>query len=102
MGNLIGSFFGSATNKSADETIAVTSISGSAGAALAYLSATLEATTPEVRRLYSEYCTQSVLAQEVLTGLSLKKGWITPYDAPLTQLGHSVQQSHAVLDKQNA
>jgi len=93
--NLMGSFFSSATDKSPDETIALTSMAGAAGAAAAYLGATLEATTPEVRRLFSEYCTQSVLGHEALTALSIAKNWYNPNAGPEQQLQTSVSKSRS-------
>lgn len=100
MGNLMGSFFGNTANKSADETMAATAINGANTSATAYLAATLDSTTPEVRRLFSEYCMQSITGQEVLVGLAIKKGWNSPYDTPVSQLESSVQQSQSVLSEQ--
>jgi spore coat protein CotF len=93
MSNLMSSFFSSTTDKSPDETIALTSMAGAAGSATAYLGATLEATTPEVRRLFSEYCTQSILGHEALTTLAMTKRWFSPNTAPETQLQMSVSKS---------
>ncbi len=97
MGDLLNSIFGSTINKSADETMAFNAMAGAAGKAQAYLAATLEATTPEVRRLFSEYTTQSVMGHEALTALSLKKGWVHPYDEPTKQLQTSFQQSRSIV-----
>jgi len=101
MESFIGSIFGTQADKSADETIGLNAMSAAAASATAYLTATLEATTPEVRRLFSEYTTQSVLGHEALMALAVKKGWLRPYDTPAQQLQETVQQSHSVLDEQH-
>lgn len=99
MSNILGSLFGNITDQSADETIAVNSIAASAASANAYLNATLTATTPEVRRLFSEYTTQSVMANEVLTNLSIQKDWISPYASPEQQLQISYKQSQSAIEE---
>jgi len=100
MASIIGNLFGGAADKSADETMAFNAMTASSGAAAAYLAATLEATTPEVRRLFGEYTTQCVMANEAAMALAVKKGWVNPYDAPTKQLQTSVQQSQNVLGVQ--
>lgn len=97
MASLVGSLFKDMTETSADETLALNTIAGSAASAAAYLSATLEATTPEVRRLFGEYLTQSIMANEGAVALALKKGWINPYDVPENQIMIAYQQSKNVL-----
>ena len=97
MGSLMGSFFGQETNKSADETMAMTGIGVVSATALAYFSATLESVTPEVRRLFNDYCNQNVMAQDALNALALKKGWIIPYEPSQTQLENSIHESMSVL-----
>lgn len=99
MSNLLGSFFDNVTDQSADKTIASNGISASASSANAYLNASLTATTPEVRRLFNEYTTQCVMANESLTELSVKNGWIAPYDSPEQQLQRSYKQSQVIDDK---
>lgn len=98
MSSIIGSIFGTQADKSADETIGINAMLGAAALSTAYLTATLEATTPEVRRLFSEYTTQNVLGHEALMALALKKGWIKPYDAPVQQLGDTFQESQGVVE----
>ncbi|MCX7747553.1 MAG: spore coat protein [Clostridia bacterium] len=97
MGSLMGNIFGSVADKSADETLAFSAMASAAAAASSYLIATLGATTPEVRRLFGEYLTQSVLAHEALMGLSVKKGWVNFYDTPVKQLQTALQTSEAVV-----
>jgi spore coat protein CotF len=97
MGSLMGSFFGQETNKSADETMAVNGLGVLSASALAYFAATLESVTPEVRRLFNDYCSQNLMAQEALNALALKKGWIIPYEKSQTQLENSINESMSVL-----
>jgi spore coat protein CotF len=101
MTSLIGSIFSDTSNISADQTIAYNSSAGAAAAAQAYLTATLVATTPEVRRLFSEYCTQSLIGHEALIGLVVKKGWVNPYDSIDKQLQSALQQSQPVVNNQH-
>lgn len=100
MSGIINSFFGNNSNKGADETMIFNALSSTANSAMAYLAATLDASTPEVRRLFSDYCTQSVLAHEALTALAIKKGWSSPYDTPSQQLQHAITDSQSVLNVQ--
>ncbi|MGI6120608.1 MAG: spore coat protein [Desulfosporosinus sp.] len=99
MSSIIGSIFARNSNASADKTIANSSASGLAASAQAYFTASLAATTPEVRRLFSEYSTQTAMGHEALTGLMLKKGWIEPYASPSQQLQSSIHESMQTLDK---
>lgn len=98
MASLIGNLFTNVSDKSADQTIAFHAMAAAAGSAVAYLGAVIESTTPEVRRLFSEYTTQSMMAHEALTNLSINKGWIGPYDSPVKQLEASLQQSQTVVE----
>jgi spore coat protein CotF len=102
MGDFLSNWFSNDTNQSADSTIALNSISATAASASSYLMATLEATTPEVRRLFSEYTTQSVLANEAITALAVTKNWMNPYQLPVTQLQESVTQSSNVLENKQS
>lgn len=100
MGNILGNFFGNTTNTSADETMAINILGGAGISSVAYLTAAIESTTPEVRRLLSEYSAQSALAQESISALCVKKGWVNPYDIPSKQLKDVVEQSYSVLSTQ--
>ena len=97
MGSIMENIFGTVTNKSADETLAYSAMSAAASSSLAYLGATLESTTPEVRRIFSEYTTQSVMSHEAITGLCIKKGWLSPYETPINQLGSTYTESQSVI-----
>jgi len=97
MSSLISSIFSNTSNTSADQTIANSSAAGVAVSAQAYLSASLAATTPEVRRLFSEYSAQAAMGHEALMALMIKKGWSDPYASPTQQLQVSIQQSQQTM-----
>ena len=101
MGNIMGNFFEGSTNRPADETLAKSSMGSAAATAQAYLAATLTATTPEVRRLFSEYTTEATIGHESISNLCLAKGWMNPYDAPQAQLKTSIDQSQQVISQNN-
>lgn len=82
---------------SPDEAIALHALTSSAASANAYLTATLQATTPEVRQLLYDYTTQNILANETLTDLSVKKNWLTPYQSAEQQLETSINQSQYII-----
>jgi spore coat protein CotF len=93
MTSFVGSIFSNAAEvPSADQTIAYSAAAGAAASAQAYLAATLAATTPEVRRLFGEYCTQAIMGQEAMMGLMVKNGWVSPYDDPEKQLQSILNQ----------
>ena len=97
MSSLISSIFSNTSNTSADQTLANSSAASVAVSAQAYLSASLAATTPEVRRLFSEYSAQSAMGHEALMALIVKKGWSNPYASPTQQLQASIQQSQQTM-----
>lgn len=101
MTSIIGSIFSDTTDGSADQTIAYNSAAGAAVAAQAYLTAALTSTTPELRRLYSEYCSQLVMGHEAMMGLMINNNWLSPYDAPEKQLHSVIQQSSPAMKKQH-
>jgi len=81
-----------------DQVLANDALMASKGASAAYLGATLESATPEVRRMYNEYLTQCVMAHEGMTALAIKKGWYKPYLAPEEQISETFKQSEWVLN----
>ncbi|MGE5582554.1 MAG: spore coat protein [Bacillota bacterium] len=94
---ILDNLFGEATGTDLNSTLAINSQAAAAAAANAYLIATLQATTPEVRRLFGEYLTQSILAHEGISNLIIKKGWANPYDSPENQLHMSYRSSETLL-----
>ncbi|HHY60642.1 MAG TPA: spore coat protein [Clostridia bacterium] len=100
MVSLLQSMMGSAGFKMNDRVIANDALMGLKGGAVAYLGAILESATPEVRRMYSEYLTQLIMAHEAMTALAVKKGWYQPYLSPGEQLQATYQQAEWVLNTQ--
>lgn len=101
MSSLIGSIFSETADISADQTIAYNTAAGAAISAQAYLAAALASVTPEVRRLYLEYSSQSVMGHEAMMGLMIKNGWVNPYDTPEKQLQSIIQQSKPLTKNQH-
>ena len=97
MGSFMDNMFKTTTNKSSDENVAFFSLAGLAASSTAYLAATLEASTPEIRRLFSEYTTQNVMAHGALTEFVINKGWYVPYESPDMQLQSSIDVSQSVI-----
>jgi spore coat protein CotF len=97
MPTLMGSIFSSTSDMSSDKVIAYNAAAGAATAAQAYMAAALASTTPEVRRMFSEYMTQSMMGHEALMGLMVKNDWAKPYDTPDSQLQDALQQSQPVV-----
>lgn len=83
-----------------NKTLGISSLGAATASANAYLAATLTATTPEVRRLFGEYLTQSLMAQETLTGLAVKREWLRPYESEETQLKMSYQEAEQSVSGQ--
>ncbi|MCE5285443.1 MAG: spore coat protein [Pelosinus sp.] len=96
MTSFMGSIFSNVAEvPSADQTIAYSAAGGAAASAQAYLTAALAATTPEVRRLFSEYASQSLMGNEAMMGLMINNGWVNPYDPPEKQLQSILNQQSA-------
>lgn len=81
-----------------DQVIANDALMGLKAAAGAYLAASLEAATPELRRMFSEYMTQCLMAHEALTALAVKRNWYQPYLNPDDQLLEANKQAQWVLN----
>ena len=94
---LMDTIFGNTTGTDVNQTIALNAIGASASSCAAYLGAALQATTPEVHRLFAEYLNQGLVAHEALVGLALKKGWMKPYSSPEEQLKMSYQNAETVM-----
>ncbi|MFZ5643625.1 MAG: spore coat protein [Bacillota bacterium] len=99
MANLFQNLMGNESDfKINDQVIGNDSLMGLKGSAMAYLGATLESVTPEVRRMYSDFLTETVLAHEAMTALTVKKGWYKPYLAPEEQITETYKQSEWVIN----
>jgi len=97
MPSLINTLLGKENAQQADQVIANNELAAAKAGAMAYLAATLESATPELRRLYGEYMTQAIAGHEALIQLAVTKGWYKPYEAPEAQLQITFDQSQRVL-----
>ncbi|MFZ5989559.1 MAG: spore coat protein [Bacillota bacterium] len=98
MASIIENIFGgNGVSKPTDETMVYSLMAGAAAAATAYLTATLDSTTPEVKRLLNDYTNQVILGHEALTTLAINKGWYLPYEAPIKQLQISLENSQEIM-----
>lgn len=80
-----------------DQAIANNMLAGAKAAAGAYLTATLECATPELRALYGTSLNQVTAGHAALTTLAINKGWYRPYDMPELQLSETFKQSENVV-----
>ena len=80
-----------------DKYLALSMLGASKASAQAYLTATLESATPEIRHLYFGFCTQITQAHEALTGLCVEKGWYHAYGQPVDQLKQAISDSVDVI-----
>ncbi|MDF2547805.1 MAG: hypothetical protein K0R93_2703 [Anaerosolibacter sp.] len=99
MASLLNTLMGNNGNQLDDQTIANDMLMGSKAAASAYLTATLECATPELRAMYGSSLNQIVGGHGALTELAVNRGWYKPYDMPDQQLTETVYQSQTVLDQ---
>ena len=93
MASLMGSIFSGTTGESADKLIAYNAANGAAANAQAYFTATLTATTPELRAFFSSYCTQSLTGHQGIMDYMIQKKWVNPYEDPDNQLSRVAQES---------
>lgn len=84
-----------------DQVIAISTDFAMKSAAQAYLSATLMATTPEVRRFINDLLTQKLAAHQSLTELIVKKNWVHPYANLSEQLTIASEQSNWVMNTED-
>lgn len=95
MASILENIFGQNMSKPTDETIAYNLMAGAAAAATAYLTATLDTVTPELRRLLNDYTNQIILQHGTLTKLAVEKGWFLPYETPMKQLQISLANTQS-------
>jgi spore coat protein CotF len=76
-----------------DEVIASDMLAGAAAGAGAYLAATLKASTPELKAIYSSSLSQVMSGHSALSELAINRGWVKPYDDPAQQLMEAYSKS---------
>lgn len=88
---------GQGDSEQSDSIIANDMMSGAKAGATAYLMASLEATTPELKSFLFSYVSQMAQAHQGMTELAVKKNWYRPYQDPKQQLSEIYQQSATML-----
>lgn len=102
MSSILKGLMGTVDTKLNDQVIALSTDFAIKSAANAYLTASLNAVTPEVRRLWSDFLTRKITAHESLSTLILKKNWAQPYSSIDEQMYNSYKQSAWVLNQSPA
>lgn len=97
MPSLLNAIFGNDITNMNNEVVANDMLVGAKSASTAYLAASLECATPELRRIFSQFSAQSAQSHEAITALAVQKNWYKPYDAPVTQLVETYKQSETVV-----
>lgn len=94
MPSIISTLMGDNTSKGLNnEIIANDMIAGAKAAATAYLTASLESATPEVKSLFFNNVTQITQSHQAMIELAVKKGWYKPYKSPEEQLQETFKYS---------
>ncbi|WP_066634254.1 spore coat protein [Desulfolucanica intricata] len=102
MASLINALMGGGDEKQLNNAIIANDmLAGSKAAAAAYLTASLEAATPEIKNLFFNHVTQATQGHQAITELALKKGWYKPYQSPDEQLKETFTYSQT-FTQQNA
>ncbi|HHX24995.1 MAG TPA: spore coat protein [Thermoanaerobacterales bacterium] len=90
---------GQRITKLSDQTIANNSLTMRSSASSAYLLATLKASTPELKQLFSAHLTQIVSEHTALMQMAINKGWLNPYEKPELQLLKAIDKSREIVEK---
>ena len=93
---VINNFFGD-DSLTDDKYIALSMLGSAKASATGYMAAILESATPEIRNLYSNFCTQCTQSHEASTGLAIERGWYHAYGDPKAQLQEIVADSTKVI-----
>jgi len=80
-----------------DKYVALNMMGSAKASASGYLMATLESATPEVRHLFSGFCTQITQSHEAMTDLAIERGWYQAYGDPKSQLQETASDSTKVI-----
>lgn len=97
MASIMNTIMGTSNIQMDDKTIANDSLMASKAAAGAYLTASLEAATPELRTLYTSSLQQVLQGHAAMTDLAVAKNWYRAYDAPDQQLSDAVKHSENTI-----
>lgn len=80
-----------------DRFIALDMLAGAKATITAYMMATLESPTPELRSMLKNAVTQNYDEFSYLMDLSLNMNWVNPYDVPEQQLAEAYKESQTVV-----
>ncbi|MGI6686372.1 MAG: spore coat protein [Bacillota bacterium] len=94
----IKDFFGN-DSLTDDKYVALNMLGSGKASASAYFMATLESATPEVRHLFSNFCTQITQSHEAMTNLAVERGWYHAYGEPKSQLQEVASNSTKIISK---
>jgi len=94
---MIKEMVGKRMSNLSDHTIANNAMAAKAASSNAYLAASLAASTPELKQLFSANMTQMIGEHTALLALSENKGWVKPYEQPEKLLKQTVNHSNEVL-----
>lgn len=87
MPSLVDTLMGGVTEGKLNNTVIANDMLAAAKAgAAAYLMASLESATPEIKNLFFTNVSQLAQDHAAMTDLALKKGWYKPYQSPDEQL----------------
>ncbi len=85
-------------NSATDDRYIALSLDGALKAgATTYLAGTLEAATPEVRKMYFSFCGELIQSHERLIDHLNEKGWFKVYGEPKVQLEEAIEHTTAVV-----
>ncbi len=99
MGDILSNFFSQATDSATDQTLAYSAMSSAAGGAGAYLVATLQASTPELRAILEGFTQQKIAEHSSISAYMMNKGWMSPYSDPVQQLETTYKQASSVINQ---
>jgi spore coat protein CotF len=97
MASIINNIIGNANTQMNDKTIVNDALMASKAAAGAYLTASLESATPELRTLYTSNLQQILQGHASMTDLAIAKDWYKAYDAPDQQLSDAIKHSENTI-----
>lgn len=90
--------FMSAKNVQTDESLLNDMLAGSKAAAAAYLNATLESATPELKSIYTNSLGQILQAHASATAVAVDHRWYKPYESPEQQLADEYKKSVSQIE----
>ena len=84
-----------------DKIIAESMMTAAKNGALLYINSATTSTTSELRSIYTASLGQILEGDAALTGLSIKKQWINPSEAPINQLRYALNCAKDTVDKKD-